>query len=155
MFIKIQSNICNNSCVANECYSWLQSTEETKTSQRLTGNERQRKVVPAINAFRSLFSRSTALDTRERENEREEARRTEFHTRWLLQSQSHYNEKDLDHQNDMDFIPHNSSVIHVIEHISFTAAVRINFRLNSDPVYANFTHLTFHLSLNQRSLLLN
>lgn len=46
----------------------------------------------------------------------------------------------------MEFIPRNSSVISVIEHISFTVAEEINFLLDSNTANAYFTHLTFHLS---------
>lgn len=44
---------------------------------------------------------------------------------------------------EAEFISHNSSVIHVMEHISFTLTGRINITAT-----ANFKHLTFHLSLN-------
>lgn len=57
-----------------------------------------------------------------------------------------------DHQDDMEFIRYNSSVMSVIEHISFTVAERINFHLDSNSVTAYFTHLTFHLSPNIQHL---
>lgn len=99
--------------------------------------------------------RSIVLHRRENKNERERARRAEFHTVQLLHSGSHHSVWKEDHQDDTEFIPHNSSVISVIEYISFTVTGRINFRLDSNPANAYFTHLTFHLRLNIHSLAFN
>lgn len=108
-------------------------------------NERERSGV-----CRQLFSqpvpRSRVVHMRESWNERERARGTEFHTVQLLHPASHYTAWKEDHQDDTEFIPRNSSVISVIEHISFTVAEEINFLLDSNTANAYFTHLTFHLS---------
>lgn len=42
----------------------------------------------------------------------------------------------------MKFIPHNASVVAVMEQIPFTVATRINFHPDSTQVWADLTHLT-------------
>lgn len=60
-------------------------------------------------------------------------RAAEFRTVLLLHPGSYYTVWKRDHEDDTEFIPGNASVIAVMEHISFAAAKRINFRPDSTP----------------------
>lgn len=91
------------------------------------------KVVSAVSSFTASPKVNSSAHEGERESERERVRRAEFHIVQLLHSGSHYTVWKEDHHDDTEFIPHNASVIAVMEYISFTVAERINFRLDSIP----------------------
>lgn len=102
----------------------------------MTAKTRQKwmkwKCVPS--ALRQVVPTLIALYVRERECERES---------WGLSfTRANVFRLKEHHHHDTEFIP----VTRVMEHISFTAAERINLSLHSNWTTAYFTHLTFHLS---------
>lgn len=93
-------------------------------------NEREKSFLPS--ALLQPVPRSIDLHLRESENEREQSRKdwTSHGPTFSLSGTLQWMKGD--HRDDMEFIPHNSSVISVIGNISFTVAVRINFRRDSE-----------------------
>lgn len=60
-------------------------------------------------------------------------RMAEFHALLLLRPGSHSTVWKRDHEDDMEFILNNASVVAVMEHISFTVAKRIHYHPDSKP----------------------
>lgn len=97
-----------------------------------TGNERKGKVMSAVSSFTVSPKVNSSAPGGEREWEGASEKDLTSHRPTFSFSVKLQWMKE-DHQDDMEFIPCNSSVISVIENISFTVAVRINFRLDSNP----------------------